>query len=101
MFTVADFLKLSEIQDIRLLAGAGGVGRIISRTSFIDNPDTFDWMTPGEFVLSTGYLFPEGEDQQRRILQQMVGDWMLRISRQDQSLPERDSPLHDRGSGCT
>ena len=72
MFTVADFLKLSEIQDIRLLAGAGGVGRIISRTSFIDNPDTFDWMTPGEFVLSTGYLFPEGEDQQRRILQQMV-----------------------------
>ena len=72
MFTVADFLKLSEIQAIRLLAGAGGVGRIISRTSFIDNPDTFDWMTPGEFVLSTGYLFPEGEDQQRRILQQMV-----------------------------
>ena len=72
MFTVADFLKLSEIQDIRLLAGAGGVGWIISRTSFIDNPDTFDWMTPGEFVLSTGYLFPEGEDQQRRILQQMV-----------------------------
>ena len=72
MFTVADFLKLSEIQDIRLLAGAGGVGRIISRTSFIDNPDTFDWMTPGEFVLSTGYLFPEGEDKQRRILQQMV-----------------------------
>ena len=72
MFTVADFLKLSEIQDIRLLAGAGGVGRIISRTSFIDNPDTFDWMTPGEFVLSTGHLFPEGEDQQRRILQQMV-----------------------------
>ena len=39
MFTIADLLKLPDIQGIRLLAGAGGVENEISRTNIMDNPD--------------------------------------------------------------
>ena len=59
MFTIADLLKLPDIQGIRLLAGAGGVENEISRTNIMDNPDTFDWLISGELLLSTGYIFRE------------------------------------------
>ncbi|MCI9194184.1 MAG: PucR family transcriptional regulator [Angelakisella sp.] len=72
MFTIADLLKLPDIQGIRLLAGAGGVENEISRTNIMDNPDTFDWLISGEVLLSTGYIFREDEELQRRLIHRVA-----------------------------
>ncbi len=72
MFTIADLLKLPDIQGIRLLAGAGGVENEISRTNIMDNPDTFDWLISGELLLSTGYIFREDEELQRRLIHRVA-----------------------------
>lgn len=48
-FTVADFLALSEVEGTRIVAGAQGVDRVITRTNIMDNPDTFDWLMPENF----------------------------------------------------
>ena len=71
-FTVADFLALSEIEGTRIVAGAQGVGRVITRTNIMDNPDTFDWLMPGEFLLSTGYIFKESPEIQRQIVRSLA-----------------------------
>lgn len=70
-FTVARFLALSEVDGIRLVAGEGGVNRSITRTNIMDNPDTFDWLMPGEFLLSTGYIFKEDPEVQRQIIRSL------------------------------
>lgn len=72
MFTISDLLKSSDIRGIRLLAGAGGVENEISRTNIMDNPDTFDWLIPGEFLLSTGYIFRDDEDLQRQVVRRLA-----------------------------
>lgn len=71
-FTVTDFLALSEIEGTRLAAGAGGVDHVITRTNILDNPDTFDWLMPGEFLLSTGYIFKDDPAVQRQIVRSLA-----------------------------
>jgi purine catabolism regulator len=71
-FTVAELLKLPDISGIRLAAGASGVENEISRTNIMDNPDTFDWLIAGEFLLTTGYIFKDDEDMQRSIVRRLA-----------------------------
>ena len=71
-FTVADFLAMSELENIRLVAGKAGIGNVITRTNIMDNPDTFDWLIAGEFLLSTGYIFQRDEALQRQIVRSLA-----------------------------
>lgn len=71
MYTIADLLKSEDIKEIVLVAGAGGVGNEISCTNIMDNPDTFDWLASGEFLLSTGYIFKDDEELQRKIVRRL------------------------------
>lgn len=71
-FTVSDFLSLSELEGIRLVAGERGIDQLITRTNIMDNPDTFDWLMPGEFLLSTGYIFQKDETLQRQIVRSLA-----------------------------
>lgn len=66
--SVSEFLSMAELEGVRLAAGHNGVGRIIARTNIMDNPDTFDWLMPGELLLSTGYIFQGDETLQRQII---------------------------------
>lgn len=67
-FTVGDFLSLSELEGVRLAAGRSGLDRVITRTNIIDNPDSLDWLMPGELLLSTGYLFQDDQELQKKII---------------------------------
>ena len=67
--SVSEFLAIAELEGVHLVAGHGGVDRAIVRTNIMDNPDTFDWLMPGELLLSTGYIFQGDEALQMRIIQ--------------------------------
>lgn len=71
MFTVADLLNLPNVNGIQLVAGAGGVGKAIFRANIMDNPDTYDWLVSGEFLLSTGYIFRDDEALQRTVIRKL------------------------------
>lgn len=71
-FTVADFLSLPQLEGVRLVAGENGVGRVIVRTNVMDNPDSLDWLMPGEFLLSSGYILREQSELQRTLISSLA-----------------------------
>ena len=56
--TVRSFVETSE-NGLRLVAGGSGGDNVISGVNIMDNPDTFDWLSPGDFLLTSGYLLKD------------------------------------------
>lgn len=71
IFTIGDFLKLPDIEGMKLAAGYQGVNRFISSINIIDNPDSYDWLSSGELILSTGYIFRDDDEQQRAAIRRL------------------------------
>ncbi|MFC3999480.1 PucR family transcriptional regulator [Nocardiopsis sediminis] len=53
--TVADALSLSSLRGAEVLAGAGGLDRVIQRLNVMEVPDILPWVKPHELLLTTGY----------------------------------------------
>ncbi|MGH2140745.1 PucR family transcriptional regulator ligand-binding domain-containing protein, partial [Enterococcus faecalis] len=43
----------------------------ILQAHILENPDAFDWLTPGENLLTTGYIFKDKPCLQKRIIQEL------------------------------
>lgn len=52
---VGEVLRASTLAGARLLAGAGGLGRIVQRLNVMEVPDILPWVKPHELLLTTGY----------------------------------------------
>lgn len=59
--TISDFLGLPNFSDLRLLAGAGGLQRELSNVTVVDTPDGTNWLSGGEFVITTAYMLRDGK----------------------------------------
>lgn len=57
--TVREALAIPPLDRAQVLAGAGGLGRLVEGVSVMDSPDASDWMKGNELVLTTGYLAKE------------------------------------------
>lgn len=57
--TIRWLLEQSTLGPFQLLAGGQGLGNNITSVNIMDNPDTIQWLTQGELILTTGYLFLE------------------------------------------
>ncbi|MEV0399031.1 PucR family transcriptional regulator ligand-binding domain-containing protein [Actinoallomurus sp. NPDC050550] len=53
--SVGEILGLSTLADARLVAGAGGLGRVVQRLNVMEVPDVLAWVKPNELLLTTGY----------------------------------------------
>ncbi|GAA4625300.1 PucR family transcriptional regulator [Actinoallomurus vinaceus] len=53
--SVGEILGLSTLADARLIAGAGGLGRVVQRLNVMEVPDVLAWVKPNELLLTTGY----------------------------------------------
>lgn len=53
--TVDEVLRASTLAGARLVAGAGGLGRIVQRLNVMEVPDILPWVKPHELLLTTGY----------------------------------------------
>jgi PucR family transcriptional regulator, purine catabolism regulatory protein len=72
MLTVKDLLKIKSIEGIRIVAGEKGINNEVSIVNIMENPDTFDWLSPNELLLSTGYIFKDSTELQNRIIKELV-----------------------------
>lgn len=56
--TIREIMRIEGVQErMNLLAGHGGVERVVSFITVMEAPDFYEWMSGGEFVLTTWYAF--------------------------------------------
>ena len=63
--TVKDVLKIDFMAErATLVAGGAGLDNVISYVTIMEAPDFYEWVTGGEFVLTTWYAFVEHPELQ-------------------------------------
>jgi sugar diacid utilization regulator len=72
MLTVEDLLHLDELKGVTLLAGEKNIKNQILQVNIMENPDAFDWLTPGEMLLTTGFIFKDDEAMQKRLIRDLA-----------------------------
>lgn len=72
MITVKELFDIKAIDGIKIVAGEKGINNEISIVNIIENPDAFDWLSPNELLLSTGYIFKGNEELQNRIIKEFA-----------------------------
>src|SRR5690606_35377768 len=53
--SVGEVLGVSTLAGARLIAGKGGLNRIVQRLNVMEVPDILAWVKPHELLLTTGY----------------------------------------------
>ena len=53
--SVGDLLELNLLPGVELLAGNGGLKRVIRAVTVMEAPDFLDWVKKDELLLTTGY----------------------------------------------
>lgn len=69
--TIKDVLNIKSIEGIRLVAGEKGLKNVVSNVNMLDNPDTFDWLVAGDLLLTTGYIFKDDPEFQKKLVQEL------------------------------
>jgi purine catabolism regulator len=72
LLTVKDLFEIKAIDGLKIVAGEKGINNEISIVNIIENPEVFDWLSPNELLLSTGYIFKDNEDLQNRIIKELA-----------------------------
>ena len=72
IYTVESLLGEEALSGIRLASGRAGISKEIANVNVIDNPDTYDWLSAGDFLLSTGYIFRDDAQMQRRLVRELA-----------------------------
>jgi PucR family transcriptional regulator, purine catabolism regulatory protein len=72
LLTVNDLFNIKAIDGLKIVAGEKGIHNEISIVNIIENPEAFDWLSPNELLLSTGYIFKDNEELQNRIIKELA-----------------------------
>ena len=67
--TVADAMKLSVMQQARLVAGSNGLGRQIRWVTIVEVIEDVSRLQEGEFLITTAYGWEADPDLGRRLLE--------------------------------
>lgn len=69
--TVGELMTLPHLR-LRLLAGDGGLGREVSWAHVFDHTEPWDWLEPGDLVLTSGWMIPADPAQQAGLTERMA-----------------------------
>ena len=64
-----------------MIAGFKGVKNTIARVNIMADPDIFDWVQEGEFLLTTAYFFEKDnvEAQKKLIRNVLIKKWLALV----------------------
>ncbi|WP_053366515.1 PucR family transcriptional regulator [Bacillus sp. FJAT-27245] len=92
MLTVKELFEIEAIDGIKIVAGDKGINNEISIVNIIENPESFDWLSPNELLLSTGYIFKDNKDLQNQIIKELsevnCAGLIVKMKRYFQKLPQ-------------
>lgn len=72
MLTVGEALGIGIMQRARVIAGAGGLDRVIRSITVMDTPDIKNWLRGGELLLSNIFVIKDNPDEQVRLIQDLA-----------------------------
>ncbi len=71
-FRCKDLFHMQSLPDLKLLAGEGNVGNVISRVNIMEVPDIENWAQAHEFLVTTGYSHQYNMDAFLEIIPKLV-----------------------------
>ncbi|GGP10800.1 PucR family transcriptional regulator [Oceanobacillus neutriphilus] len=71
MLKVADLLNADGLEGITFVAGSKKKDNLIFNVNILENPDTLDWLIPGEFLLTTGFAFKDNKGVQKQVIREL------------------------------
>ncbi|MEV5028932.1 PucR family transcriptional regulator [Paenibacillus sp. LPE1-1-1.1] len=69
--SVKEALHVFPLSEGKLVAGGGGISRIISAINLMDAPDIINWMKEGELLLTTAYAIKDSPEEFVLLLQKL------------------------------
>jgi purine catabolism regulator len=69
--SVREVLAAPCLADARVLAGAAGLDRIVSRLNVMEMPDTLPWVKPHDLLLTTGFPLRDDPDGLIRLVAEL------------------------------
>lgn len=90
--TVHDLLKLTVLSEAKIVAGEQGLKRIIRSISFMEAPDSIDWVMPHDILLTNAYLLNSNPIMKNNFINDLslkeVAAIGIKLDRYIQQLPE-------------
>ena len=71
MYTIDSFLQEEELSGLKLVVGGTNLQAEITNINIIDNPNSYDWLSPGDLLLTTGYFCRDDEEMQRQLIREL------------------------------
>lgn len=60
--SVKELLELEIMEGAKVIAGASGINRVIAKLNIMEVPDIINWVSKGEFILTTAYSLKDNVD---------------------------------------
>jgi PucR family transcriptional regulator, purine catabolism regulatory protein len=70
-FTIKKLLESSRLNHLRLVRGHERIDNEIHNVNIIDNPDSYEWFSAGDFLLTTGYIFKDKPELQKQLIKEL------------------------------
>jgi PucR family transcriptional regulator, purine catabolism regulatory protein len=71
--TIKQIEENNRLEGIRLLTGKTKHHTEVHNVNIIDNPESFEWFTAGDFLLTTGYIFKDDIELQKKLIKELAG----------------------------
>ncbi|MDR3563967.1 MAG: PucR family transcriptional regulator ligand-binding domain-containing protein [Negativicutes bacterium] len=98
---VKDVMELDFITaNLTLVAGRGGIDKVISYITIMEAPDFYEWVSGGEFVITTWYAFKDHPELQipsfTAMAERGIAALGIKVNRFIQEVPQEILDLADR-----
>lgn len=70
--TIKDVLQLFQDKDVVLAAGSDGMNNIVNSVNIMDAPDIWNWVKPGELILTTAYTVKDDPVLQEELIRNLA-----------------------------
>ena len=64
--SVRSVLEMEVLQGAKLIAGRGGLDRVVTSMNVMEVPDIIDWVSGGELIVTTAYSIKDDVEKARR-----------------------------------
>ncbi|MCU1735110.1 MULTISPECIES: PucR family transcriptional regulator [unclassified Pseudomonas] len=64
-------IEHTVLREATVVAGAGAMDREITWVHIVDHPEITNWLKPGELLLTTGYNWPEADEDSRDMVRRL------------------------------
>lgn len=69
--TVEELLQIPELNNLKCCAGKHRLNNLISGITILENPDLFNWLKGGEFIITTGYVIKDNPLKQESLIDEL------------------------------